>query len=63
MAAKKPIDTPFVIPTDLKDKVDAYAAQFNVPALAVIELALRDFFYNVGAGKRPRSSSDVEPSF
>jgi hypothetical protein len=62
MAAKKPVDTPFVIPTDLKEKVDAYAAQFAVTADSVVALALRDFFYNVGSGKRPRSSSDVEPT-
>lgn len=55
----KRIEAP--IPADLQEKIRAYAELLGSTPQAVIELALRDFFHDLDAGKRPRSSSLVEP--
>jgi hypothetical protein len=49
------------IPSDIQEKIDAYADLHGVPASSVVELALRDFFYDYESGKRPRSNSAIEP--
>mgnify|MGYP001211970787 CR=1 FL=1 len=58
MAAK----TKTEFPADIQEKIDAYAALHGVTAEQVVELALRDWFSDVDRGKRPRSSSILEPA-
>lgn len=50
----------YVVPADIMGKAEAHAEALGVDVDRVIEVALRDFFYNVESGKRPRSMSALE---
>ena len=46
----------------VEQKISDYMALHNATHTQVVELALRDFFYDLESGQRPRSSSYLEPA-
>ena len=46
----------------VESKISDYMALHNATHTQVVELALRDFFYDLESGQRPRSSSYLEPA-
>lgn len=60
MAKKAPKAKDYEVPSDIMDKANAYADRLGIDVDHVIEVALRDWFHDIDAGKRPRSMSDLE---
>jgi len=43
------------LPADIQAKLDAVAADRNLTVAEVVEQALRDWLYDIEAGRRPRT--------